>query len=86
VFLCDVLVYMQVGDGTTTVVILSGELLRAAKPFVEEGVHPRVRLHVAFKPGHMHHVMCMWLVCSQRYASAQATRQCTLSCRAACHI
>lgn len=34
----------QVGDGTTTVVILSGELLRAAKPFVEEGVHPRVRL------------------------------------------
>lgn len=31
----------EVGDGTTTVVILSGELLRAAKPFVEEGVHPR---------------------------------------------
>jgi len=32
----------QVGDGTTTVVILSGEFLREAKPYVEEGVHPRV--------------------------------------------
>lgn len=38
---------VQVGDGTTTVVILSGELLRAAKPFVEEGVHPRVRAGAA---------------------------------------
>lgn len=32
----------QVGDGTTTVVILSGEFLKEAKPFVEDGVHPRV--------------------------------------------
>jgi T-complex protein 1 subunit eta len=32
----------QVGDGTTSVVILSGEFLKEAKPFVEEGVHPRV--------------------------------------------
>lgn len=31
----------QVGDGTTTVVILAGTFLEAAKPFVEEGVHPR---------------------------------------------
>ena len=29
------------GDGTTTVVILAGELLRESKTFVEEGVHPR---------------------------------------------
>lgn len=34
----------QVGDGTTTVVILAGELLRECKAFVEEGVHPQVRL------------------------------------------
>ena len=34
---------MQVGDGTTTVVILAGEFLKAAKPFIEENVHPRVR-------------------------------------------
>ncbi len=33
----------QVGDGTTTVVILAGEFLKAAKPFIEENVHPRVR-------------------------------------------
>ena len=31
----------EVGDGTTTVVVLAGELLREAKPYVEEGVHPR---------------------------------------------
>lgn len=31
----------EVGDGTTTVVILAGEFLREAKPYVEEGVHPR---------------------------------------------
>eukprot|EP00218_Dolichomastix_sp_CCMP3274_P008038 CAMPEP_0170144498 /NCGR_PEP_ID=MMETSP0033_2-20121228/14043_1 /TAXON_ID=195969 /ORGANISM="Dolichomastix tenuilepis, Strain CCMP3274" /LENGTH=583 /DNA_ID=CAMNT_0010381001 /DNA_START=6 /DNA_END=1758 /DNA_ORIENTATION=+ len=31
---------MEVGDGTTTVVILAGELLREVKAFVEEGVHP----------------------------------------------
>lgn len=33
----------QVGDGTTTVVILAGELLRECKAFVEEGVHPQAR-------------------------------------------
>jgi hypothetical protein len=31
----------QVGDGTTTVVILAGEFLRECKPFVEDGVHPQ---------------------------------------------
>lgn len=31
----------EVGDGTTTVVILAGEFLREAKPFVEDGVHPQ---------------------------------------------
>jgi len=29
----------EVGDGTTSVVVLAGELLREAKPFVEDGVH-----------------------------------------------
>jgi len=29
----------EVGDGTTTVVLLAGELLKAAKPFIEDGVH-----------------------------------------------
>ena len=31
----------QVGDGTTTVVLLAGEFLREAKMFVEDGVHPQ---------------------------------------------
>merc|ERR550532_3877993 len=32
----------EVGDGTTSVVLLACEFLRMAKPFVEDGVHPRV--------------------------------------------
>jgi len=31
----------EVGDGTTSVVILAGEFLKQAKGFVEEGVHPQ---------------------------------------------
>lgn len=31
----------QVGDGTTTVVLLAGEFLKEAKPFIEDGVHPQ---------------------------------------------
>ncbi|KAA0194830.1 hypothetical protein HAZT_HAZT000156 [Hyalella azteca] len=30
----------EVGDGTTTVVLLAGELLRQCKSFIEDGVHP----------------------------------------------
>eukprot|EP01116_Phalansterium_solitarium_P007621 TRINITY_DN203_c0_g1_i1.p1 TRINITY_DN203_c0_g1~~TRINITY_DN203_c0_g1_i1.p1 ORF type:complete len:565 (-),score=224.37 TRINITY_DN203_c0_g1_i1:191-1885(-) len=32
----------EVGDGTTSVVVLAGELLSEAKQFVEDGVHPQV--------------------------------------------
>lgn len=32
----------EVGDGTTSVVLLAGELLRCAQPYVEDGVHPQV--------------------------------------------
>ncbi len=32
----------KVGDGTTSVVLLAGEILRICKPFVEENVHPQV--------------------------------------------
>ncbi|KAF2300048.1 hypothetical protein GH714_007562 [Hevea brasiliensis] len=31
----------EVGDGTTTVVLLAAEFLKEAKPFVEDGVHPQ---------------------------------------------
>ena len=60
----------QVGDGTTTVVILAGELLRECKAFVEEGVHPQVRplqpwsllvSAMTTKPTHaMHHWSMAW--------------------------
>uniref|UniRef100_A0A6S8GTD6 T-complex protein 1 subunit eta n=1 Tax=Dunaliella tertiolecta TaxID=3047 RepID=A0A6S8GTD6_DUNTE len=41
--LCDVSLSQdaEVGDGTTSVVILAGEFLKEAKGFVEEGAHPR---------------------------------------------
>lgn len=32
----------EVGDGTTSVVMLAGELLKSTKPFIEEGMHPQV--------------------------------------------
>lgn len=38
-FTCSV--FIQVGDGTTTVVLLAGEFLKEAKPFIEDGVHPQ---------------------------------------------
>lgn len=31
----------EVGDGTTTVVLLASELLNTVKPFIEDGVHPQ---------------------------------------------
>ncbi|KAL6259784.1 hypothetical protein P5V15_009695 [Pogonomyrmex californicus] len=32
----------EVGDGTTSVVLLAGEFLKQMKPFIEEGVHSRI--------------------------------------------
>lgn len=32
----------EVGDGTTSVVLLAGEILKECKDFVEDGLHPRV--------------------------------------------
>lgn len=32
----------EVGDGTTSVTLLTGELLKEAKPFVDEGIHPQI--------------------------------------------
>ena len=32
----------QVGDGTTSVVLLAGEILKNCKPFIEDNVHPQV--------------------------------------------
>ena len=32
----------EVGDGTTSVVILAGQLLKEIKGFIEEGVNPQV--------------------------------------------
>jgi len=34
----------QIGDGTTSVVLLASEILAKLKPFIEEGVHPQILL------------------------------------------
>jgi T-complex protein 1 subunit eta len=36
----------EIGDGTTTVVLLAGEFLKAAKSFIEDGVHPQIVIRV----------------------------------------
>ena len=41
----------EVGDGTTTVVLLAGEMLREAKQYVEDGVHPQLIMR-AFRTAH----------------------------------
>ena len=35
----------EVGDGTTSVVLLACEFLKSTKPFIEDGVHPQARAH-----------------------------------------
>ncbi len=32
----------EVGDGTTSVVLLAGEFLKQVKPYIEEGVHSQI--------------------------------------------
>lgn len=32
----------QVGDGTTSVVLIAGEILKNCKPFIEDNVHPQI--------------------------------------------
>lgn len=32
----------EVGDGTTSVVVLAAELMKNARPFIEDGVHPQI--------------------------------------------
>lgn len=36
----------EVGDGTTTVVLLAGALLSASKQFIEDGVHAQIVIKV----------------------------------------
>ncbi|THD18857.1 T-complex protein 1 subunit eta [Fasciola hepatica] len=35
----------EVGDGTTTVTTLAKEFLKLARPYLEDGVHPKVFVH-----------------------------------------
>ena len=39
----------EVGDGTTSVVCLTGEMMQSARPFIERGVHPSVIVQAYFK-------------------------------------
>jgi T-complex protein 1 subunit beta len=39
----------EVGDGTTSVVVLAGELLREAEKLINQKIHPMVRTHGALR-------------------------------------
>ena len=43
----------QVGDGTTSVVLLAGEILKNCKGFIEENVHPQVIVRGLRKATHL---------------------------------
>ncbi len=43
----------EVGDGTTTVVLLAAEFLKQSKPFVEEGLHPQIIIKSFRKGGQL---------------------------------
>lgn len=63
----------QVGDGTTTVVILAGELLRECKAFIEEGVHPRAIIRSFRQAGTMavQHIQVGSLHATQKLVMSQ---------------
>ena len=39
----------EVGDGTTSVIIMTGELMLAARPFMEMNLHPTVIVSAYYK-------------------------------------
>ncbi|VDP03320.1 unnamed protein product [Heligmosomoides polygyrus] len=39
----------EVGDGTTSVVVLAAEILKRMKPFIEDGVHPQLLIRALSK-------------------------------------
>jgi len=43
----------EVGDGTTSVTVLGYELLREAKPYIEDGVHPQIIMRAYRKAAEM---------------------------------
>ncbi|KAF8382623.1 cct-7 [Pristionchus pacificus] len=51
VVMCDIAKSQdaEVGDGTTSVVVLAAELLKRSKPFIEEGVHPQMLIRAYSK-------------------------------------
>ncbi|VDO43528.1 unnamed protein product [Onchocerca flexuosa] len=47
----------EVGDGTTSVVILSAELLKRSKPFIEDGVSPQLIIRSYSKACEENHLL-----------------------------
>ncbi len=43
----------EVGDGTTSVVLLAGEILKHMKPFIEEGLHSQIIIRSVRKAAHL---------------------------------
>ena len=39
----------EVGDGTTSVIIMTGEILNAVESFLDKGIHPTIIVNAYFK-------------------------------------
>ena len=39
----------EVGDGTTSVICMTGEIMRSSKPFIEQNIHPSIIVKAYFK-------------------------------------
>lgn len=80
---------LQVGDGTTSVIILAGEMLAAAEPSLERNLHPttiircgRGRLAICV---HEEALLLSAWICTRDNAIGDATSACRFWCTAAAH-
>ena len=69
----DLYVWLQVGDGTTSVVLLAGEFLKQCKPFIEEGVHPQVIVRAFRRATSLVQSPVSWLLIMQMLLCFQFT-------------
>ncbi|CAB3362744.1 Hypothetical predicted protein [Cloeon dipterum] len=72
----------EVGDGTTSVVLIAGEILKQLKPFVEEGVHSRVIIKALRRATQVSVDEIKKLAVKIEKSSPESTRELLIKCAA----
>lgn len=72
----------EVGDGTTSVVLLTAEFLKHAKPFIEDGVHQRVIIRAFKKAAAMAVARCKEVAISVKKDNEEELRHLLEKCAA----